>query len=911
VLFGTVRDADSGDRLAGANVLVVGTTLGASTDLDGKFRIEGIPAGTHEVRVSFTGYRTKTVPAVLIKADDSEKLNVRLEPESGAAASFVIDDLVVTGERVLSTEIALITERMKAITIGDAISAERISKSPDGSSSDVLKRVTGLSVMDNKFVYVRGTTDRYSVTWLDGVATSSTDTDVDRRSFTFDILPASLLASAVVVKTATPDLPGDFTGGLVQLNTRDIPEGRQLSASASSGYDEETSNRALLRSQGSDTDWQGRDDGARELPAFEESPGNNYNALARELPNSWPRRETTAPLSGSYSLSYGDRYDLGRDDGNHVVGVIAGVKYSNSYEHVDFLESPHDPGGALLYEKRGTRDRYKVVWSGLLNVAYSPAPKHRLSARGIYVRDARDQVTHGWGWISENASQLGGESWTIEWDERSRAGLQVGGSHEFGRRLGVKFDWRLFGSEATASEPDRKQADFLTRADGTMSLGENSRSWSQLDERTRGFRADLTWPFGDSSAKVGAYIEDRKREYTTDSFFTDTGTIRPPNLWLRVAGIDSIFTADNYGPKKLFFRVKSAYTGEYESTHRLDAYYGMVDHPFSLWTLRMRLAGGARVERSDQRAEALTKEGSEEPILSRIDKTDVLPSASLTYMPAERVNVRLAYYQSVNRPELREMADVTYHDFNEGVNVVGNPDLKRALIRNYDARLEVFAGADEIVALSYFYKDLEDAIELKLIPSSDYRYVRTWFNSPHGKNHGFEVELRKSLSFAGDFLSSRGVPGGFLRDLTIIGNYSRAYSEVEYLYEWTWEDEEGNAHTGREMRTRPLQGQSPWALNLAVLYEHPRSGTSVSLLYNKIARRLHAVSGAPQSDLWQESREVLDLAVNQTLFDHWEVKLTAQNLTGSDDVKTMGPERIVHTKESRGTSYSLSIGYKL
>ena len=282
-LKGTVRDEDNGDRLPGASLLLVGTTTGCSTDLDGEYRIDGIPPGTYEVRVSFMGYETRTVSAVVIEAGETETLDAKLARREGAA-SYTIDDLVVTADRVLSTDVALITERMKSITIGDGISAERISKSPDGTGSDVLKRVTGLSVLDDKFLYVRGMTDRYSTTWIDGVPTSSTDTDVDRRSFTFDVLPASLLSSAVIVKTATPDLPGDFTGGLVQLNTKDIPTERVLSVSASQGWERDVTGQTMLRTKGGGTDWLGIDDGIRDLPDIPPS-GGNYNEIAKALPN--------------------------------------------------------------------------------------------------------------------------------------------------------------------------------------------------------------------------------------------------------------------------------------------------------------------------------------------------------------------------------------------------------------------------------------------------------------------------------------------------------------------------------------------------------------------------------------------------------------------------------------------------
>lgn len=903
-LHGTITSADGGNRLSGANMLLLATTIGATTDLDGEYRIDGIPPGTYDVRASFEGYDSKVLSNVLIEDGKSTKLNIKLTRRGGTSASFTIEDLVVSADRVMSTEVALITERMKSITIGDAISAERISKSPDGSGSDVLKRVTGLQIVDSKFVYVRGMTDRYSLTWLDGVPVTSTDTDVDRRSFTYDILPSSLLSSAVVVKSASPDLPGDFSGGLVRLNTRDIPAERGLSLSVASGYDDGTTGIDILRSTGGGTDALGMDDGSREMPDYDRPTGNNHNALAQKLTNSWVTHREKAPANGSYSLSYGDRYDFGQSDGRHVLGVLAGAKYSQSYERVDYSRSPVDETGYGNINYEGTRDRYEVIWSGLLNLAYSPTPGHQFSARGLYIQDARDQVGYAEGWLSENSGP-GGKSYHIEWDERSRMSAQLGGTHELGRRLrGPKFDWKVFGSESKAHEPDRKQADYARRADGTHSLSENTRSWTDLNEDGRGGRADFALPLGalgTTEVKVGAFIEKRERSYRTDAYWTDTSTVRSPNYWIRVLPVDEIHEPENYGQRKLTFRVKSAFTGEYDGTHDVEAYYGMVNHAFEVAGNRFRLAGGARVEHSKQHVEAIQREGDQEPVVSEIDKTDVLPSINLTYMPTEWSNVRLGHYVSVNRPELREIAAIKYRDFNEDNTVQGNPDLKRSVIKNFDVRVEAFPSSEEVLAVSYFYKEIENAIEEKLIPSSDYRHIRTWFNSDWGHNHGFEIEARKSLGFLGNWFD----------DVTVSGNYTRSFSSVEYLYEWRWQDDEGVWHTSREIRTRPLQGQAPWTVNFGLKYENSNTGTSVTLLYNKIARRLDKVTLDREDSLWEEPRDLLDIAVTQELLRILEIKLTGKNLLEAEKIKTLGDHAAIDTRQTVGRSLSLSLGLKL
>jgi outer membrane receptor protein involved in Fe transport len=891
-LRGTVRDDESGERLSGANLLLVGTTIGISTDLDGEYELEDVPAGAYDVRVSFMGYETKVISGVRVEAGDTEKLNVDLVPAAGMA-SFRIDDFVVSAERVLSTQVAIITERMRAITIGDGVSAEQIAKSPDGTSSDVLKRVTGLSVVDNKFVFVRGVTDRYNVTWLDGVPATSTDTSSDRRSFTFDVVPASLLANTVVVKTASPDLPGDFTGGLVQLNTRDIPQETSFSVSASGAFGENLATGTTMRSQGGDTDWLGMDDGIRELPDSLEG-----RELARALPNTWGLVEGDAPVNGSYSLSHGNRIDVGRNDGRNVFGYLIGGKYSSSYKEYGYLRRVEDAGGGGLprEEIEGTAYGYKVLWSGMANVSYAPSKKHRFTARALYVQTAREDLKEGTGQVSHDASG-NGEKYQLEWDERSRFDLQLGGSHRFGRSGGARIEWKAFGSESSAAEPDRRYATYDENANGYMLLKADERTWIDLVEDTQGSRVDMTWPLSDASLKTGIFTERRNRAYEVSAFSSDPAQIDlwdPDNWWITATPIDSIFVDDNFQEGKLGFTERDRYSGEYEGWHDMDAWYGMVDVPFTIDKYDFRVSGGLRIESSNQTVESYPATG--DTILSVINETDLLPSVNFTYMPTEWANVRLAYFRSVNRPELREMAPVVYHDHSAGQNYQGSANLDRAVIQNFDVRLEAFPQDDEVLAVSYFYKDIENAIEDSLHPDTSYRNIRRPFNSDKGHNQGFELEVRKNLGFLADVL----------RGLSVTANYTFVDSEIEYIQSKT----DSTGQIIRTRKTRPLVGQSPWTVNVGLLYQLESWGTTVNVLYNRFGERLMAVTLNEGANVYEAEREVLDVAVTQELWGFMELKLAGRNLTGSDIVETQGEARTDHLVDERNPEYSVSLGLK-
>ncbi len=877
-LRGVVLDAASGEKLSAATVHVVGTSLGATTDLDGSFMVLFVPPGAYELRVSCEGYGTELVKGVEVGEKGIVEIEIKLERKS--VQEYKIDDLVVSADRILSTEAAVLAERQLAATIGDAISVEMVAKSPDATSSDILKRVTGLSIVDNKFVFIRGVTDRYNGTTLNGVSVTSTDTDVDKKSFTFDIIPSNLIASTTVVKSATPDLPGDFSGGLVQIRTLEFPEERILKLSASSSYDGDVSTKGFLGSQGGDKDWLGYDDGSRSLP-----PGDlKGNDLARALPNSWTTRERTAPLNASYGVTYGDHHGIGRME----LGYVAALLYRSNYQTTAFEERPTYDGFPIFHFE-GTRYKRSVLWGGLLDLNLKLSAANKVSFRNNYIQTGEEMVSVSGGLPASGEYT---ERQTIKWDERTLHLAQVSGSHTVTRLRNVGLEWRWYRSNSEAEEPDRRHVEFEQGVWRTFK--DNYRSWSAIDEQGRGFGLDLAVPVAGAKVKAGWLGESRDREFTIDAFSTDPSSVRNPNYELLVLPVGTVFSPENYGQNKFTFVPVTVFTGEYEADQRLSAWYAMLDAPLELARHRFRIAGGARVEDSKQSVETVKAIDDPSPFTARIDKKDVLPSVAFTYAPFSRLNLRLAYNHSVNRPEFREMANVLYYDLDRTQNVKGNPALKRAYIRNYDVRVEAFPNTGEVLAVSYFYKDLEDAIEERLVPTPE-RYMRTWFNSPDGKNYGWEFEVRKSLGFVTKYLER----------FSVAGNYTRVTSAVEYEDART--DALGNAVI--TTATRVMQGQAPWTANLSLLFSEPYWGTSVNVLFNKVGRRIDAVGDTRDEDVYEEPREVVDLAINQRVFERWDVKFSARNIGASDQTYTSGPLRETFATLSRGKSYSVSLSF--
>ncbi|HEX5131337.1 MAG TPA: TonB-dependent receptor, partial [Candidatus Krumholzibacteria bacterium] len=472
------------------------------------------------------------------------------------------------------------------------------------------------------------------------------------------------------------------------------------------------------------------------------------------------------------------------------------------------------------------------------------------------------------------------------------------GDHTFPGVGGLKFDWRYAFSNSDAEQPDRKFVTYQRDALGRYILKENYRTWSTLSEDTKTTMANLEYPIGSARVKGGYLHSKRDRSFDIEAWVTDTSKLRGAARAMVLLPLETIFDAENYGEgtDKFGFVLSSPFSGAYTGSHDLTSWYGMADVPFRVLNQNFRVAGGARVEDSRQQVDSPV--AADDPTIRSavIDETDVLPSANLTYQVTRSSNIRLAYFKSVNRPEFREMANVGYRDYDRNQNVLGNPDLKRATIKNYDTRFEFFPGVGEVLAVSWFYKDLTDAIEEQLLPSPD-RYVRTWFNSPTGKNYGYELEARKNLGF---------IWSG-LENVVIQANYTKVTSEVAYTDTYT--DSIGTPVS--ETNTRTMQGQAPYTVNAGVTYSVPGIGLSMSFLFNRFGRRLDAVGDTRDQDVFEETRDLYDFALTEEFTKWMRLKFSVKDIAAKDIVYTFGESGSIWEQVKVGTTYAISLSFSL
>jgi TonB-dependent receptor len=676
----------------------------------------------------------------------------------------------------------------------------------------------------------------------------------------------------------------------VQVNTLDFPSNFMLQAGVEAASDNVSNNKDIRVAPGGGSDWKAKDDGTRAFPT-----GKTGVDIAKAMPNNWGTSGGNSNLNSNYGFAIGDKFDVGGGQ----IGFIGSATYKNSYKIEEYHQEPQG-NGQDIFEFDGKRYKEKYLWGGLANLSWHINENNKINFENNYTRSAEDKVTQAKG-LAESRDST--RTQTISWAQRDIYLGQLKGQHTLSFAHGLDLNWRLTSTTSSAQEPDRKFAAYAKRAvaNAPYLMNENYRTWSDLTEDTHGGALDAEYPVGGGSFKAGYAQNHRERDFSIDAYATDASKLDRKYRSLVLLPIDKIFDPDNYGKdangKQMFgFIPFTAFTGEYNGTQDLHAYYGMYDSPFKLMHRGFRFAGGLRVEDSDQSVN--TPKSIDDPtiIVSHQQNTDALPSANLTCEVTKTSNIRLGYYKSVNRPEFRELANVAYLDFDRNQTVIGNSNLERAVIRNYDVRMEWFPRPGEVLAASWFYKDLTNAIEEELLPSPD-RYVRTWFNSPNGKNVGYEIEARKSLGFVTQSL----------QNLTVQGNFTHVSSDVEYKDSYT--DQAGNPHTST--KTRPLQGQAPYTVNAGLTYSFPELGLSTSLLYNRFGRRLDSVGDSRDEDVYEESRDLLDFALTEQFTPWMRLKFTVKDMLAQDKVLTFGNSGSVWESVNTGTTYALSLAFSL
>lgn len=889
---GRVVGAQGGAPLGGARVVVQGTQAAAVTGADGRFSLARVPVGSHAIVASLLGYDAATVAGVQVQAAEIARLEIRL-----ATQAVALEGLTVTasGGRRGSVSRALEQQRA-AVGVVNTVGTEQIARSPDSDAAQVVQRVSGVTVQDGRYVYVRGLGERYSTTSLNGARLPSPEPD--RKVVPLDLFPAGILEGITVAKTFTPDLPGDFSGAQVNLKTRSFPTRRTATFSFSGGVNDAATFRDVLAAPTAGMEWLGFAGSARSLPgAVDGASLNDFGQISQALHsfrNVWTADQASGRPSTSMSASFGgqDRV-LGRP-----LGYIASLSYSATQEvrrdeERALATLAGSAGETQPYNPfTGTTGRSSVLWGGVLNLSTQVGEGSRISLNNTYDRTSDNEALRLTGDFEELGVPL--DVTRLSFVERSIYSSQLQGSHLLGESR--KLDWSATLSGVDRDEPDRSDLAYAREIDPASGqpralswLGSRprsaTRSFSELSEQARTVEAGYTLQFGDAAVpaalKVGGLFRNVSRESDTQAFdFLNRG-LSAEQLALPA---EEIFGGQFYDPAdpKVTLRVNQN-GGRYGAGEDLGAGYAMVDYPLSD---RLRVVAGARVEWDRIHVDATSVTGERRP--ATLENTDVLPALALNWDPTDAMRVRLSATQTLSRPEYRELSEITYFEQLGGQLVFGNPGLQRALVRNYDLRWELYPSGDELLSVALFAKDFDHPLERILVQSTGASAI-SFVNAEGAFNYGVEVEARKGL----------GTFAPFLEPVALFTNLSLIRSEI------TVGNETLASLTNNE---RPMAGQAPYVVNAGLTYSDDERGTT-TVLYNVVGRKITEVGTGGLPDVYEQARHVLDFSFQlPVLGGGTTLKLDAKNLLDAPYELRQGS--VVRHRYTSGRTFSLGVALR-
>ena len=746
-IAGVVRDGFNAMTLPAAPVTLVRSGTTVFTNPDGAFRVEAA-AGPQEIRVAFSGFEEVVIPVEVI-AGQTARLEVALTMER------FTEEVVVTAEAVeaeLFTAEAQLVERQRAAAISDNLGAEEMSSNADSNAASAMRRVAGLTVVDNQYVFVRGLGERYSNTTLNGATLPTTEPD--KRVVPLDLFPTGLIESVSVVKSYLPDKPADFSGGLVEIDPLSFPAEPVLRFSMSQSMNTRTTFRDGLGYSGGGRDWLGFDDGTRSLPAavpdakvvrtsrFTEAGFTpaELETIGESFANVWSPQTAQIGQGQSYSLVAGRSWER--------LGAIVSLTWSEDHQIQEEDRTFYSVSGGDL-EAQNDYDfdltTSKVSTGAVANLAWRFSGDHRIALENFYTHSAKNEARIFEGYNNDVGEDI--RNTRLFWVEETILSNTLSGEHRFAALGSSLLEWSATLSQAVREEPDLRETLYeYNPAVSEFVLADESQSgfrmFNDLDDEILELGFDWSsfftqWSELPAMVKAGPRLTRRTRDFSSRRF----------RLTPRIAGLvditqapEAIFTPENIG-RAYEVREETRPTDRYSAEQSVRAFYGMVDLPF---TRNFRFIGGARVERSDQRVDTFDPfSATAGMITGRLEDTDFLPGLSAVYALSDRTNLRAGYSHTVNRPEFRELAPFEFTDVVGGRAVVGNPELKRALIRNVDLRIETFPGAGEVLAASLFTKRFTNPIERIVEPTAQ---LRTSFTNARGaQNTGVEFEGRRRL----------------------------------------------------------------------------------------------------------------------------------------------------------------------
>jgi len=889
-ISGVVRD-DTGAAIPGVTVTATrdsdpGTPLVEVSGNEGEFKISGLRPGAYAIEATLDGFKTVRKNVTLVTG---QKIDVvfKLVPAIGETIDVVAKAATVG-------EVAILESRRQAPVVSDSISAEEIKKTPDSNAASVVERLTGVTLLGNKYVFVRGLGERYSGTTMNGATLPTTETE--KRVVPLDLFPAKLLATVNVVKTYTPDKPGDFGSGVVEMTTTEFPSAATVKVTVGAGRQSSASNNFRRYAGGLDM----FGGGGQKLPSAIPTTfikrrssldptgftPQEIETFGESLIGDWTGSAKSADPASDLSLTYGNTF--GR------MGVVLSAVVNHKYDTTDedLLFYGLDAGDVLVPRNDYdiTTDREGANAGFICNFSLKLTDNNRIYLNSMLTRDASAEDRFQEGLNTNNGGNI--RDYRVRYQLEQILSNRLRGEHNFsGPGIGSLVEWSVARSNAS-NDSDLRENIYRESEPGHFQLQSGFAESGKLeffnldDNITQGgLGYTFFYSIGDGgrsgSLKAGVDHLKRTRDFTTRRFRFVTSN--PLQFDLEKTP-DEIFTAENIGPSGFEVREITGVNDAYDASHSINAGYVMADSTFGKW----RFIGGARYEDSDQEVITFNPFDLANETTSINESRDVLPSLNVVYQLSSKTNIRAAYGRSVNRPEFRELSPFAFVEVTGGRSVAGNPDLKQATLDSFDLRWEQFPGSGEVLAASVFYKKISKPIERIIQPTTELR--TSFVNADEATLWGTELELRSSL----ERISPR------FRYLSANLNYAYIHSDV------TVGAQQLSIVTSLN---RPMEGQSDQVTNAALQFFRPDWGTMVRILGSYTGKRLTDVGSDGLPDIYETPYTAFDVVVSQDLDNlakGLEVKLAATNLLDEKREFTQGGALQRSYRPGRTVSFSLS-----
>ena len=858
--------------MPGATIVIDGTNRGVSADANGTFTLNDIPSGTYTVSVTMISYKKYTSEPVNIRAGATIELNVALEEDA-----YTLGSVVVTARRAANTEVAMISQIRNANVVLSSISAQQITKTQDRDASEVIKRIPGISLIDNRFIIARGLSQRYNNVWINNSAVPSSE--ADSRAFSFDIIPSGQIENMMIIKTPAPELPADFTGGFIKITTKSVPDENSFQVSYGININTMTHFSDFKYAKGSATDFLGFDNGFRGMRSVIPNQlidGRDAELVtkvtAKGFNNDWVVH-TRKPIADHRFSAMLNRFAKLKNGSR--LGITAALNYSYSYLAYHDMTNTRfgiynktDDKPLYLYNYQDDQYAITAKTGGMMNLVYMISDNNKLEFRNIFNQQGRDRYTYRDGWqnISSRYEQQKEE---YLYSSRGTYTGQLNGVHSFPKNGSL--DWTVGYSYANKNQPDRREInkqEDLNRFEWENTL----RQFIRLDENTysAGLNYNRAFAFGAfaPSLKTGAYAEYRSRDYNTRYFIYRMNTLNlPPDFRYRDVAtgmmLPEFFSAD-----KFFVSDATRKTNDYLGDDLLASGYVGLNIPFG----KFSAYAGVRYENSLMSLTNYTTLTTNETETFDYKSADFFPSINASYNINKTNMLRIAYGKSINRQEFREVSPSIYYDFDMFSFVKGNKDLKQAYIHNFDFRYEIYPSNAEMISFALFYKRFFNPIEWTFIDSGG-AYTYTFENAKQADNYGMELDMKKMLNFIGMPDWSLSFNGVLIRSNVIFDKASMEHD-------------------------RPMQGQSPYILNTGLFYNP--GNLSAGIMYNIIGKRIVGIGRNDNSqggsidnnvpDMYEMPRHALDLSLSYKIGKHAELSAGVRDILAAPFVYKQFPK---------------------